>query len=292
MVVGREGQVARALAEKTTNHLSITCLGRPALDIINKESIERAIIEHSPDIVVNAAAYTAVDKAESEPDLAFAINRDGAGNVAVAAAAAGIPLVHLSTDYVFPGDKPSPYSEADLPGPTSVYGRSKLEGETAVAAENPAHVILRTAWVYAPWGHNFARTMLRLAETRDTVNVVADQQGTPTYAPDIADGILTVARTALGLPQDQSWRGIFHMTAQGATTWAGFAEAVFAASAAIGGPTASVQKITTAEYPTPARRPANSRLDNSKFQNVFRYSLPQWQEGIVNWAHRQKSFGN
>jgi dTDP-4-dehydrorhamnose reductase len=284
LVIGHDGQVARALSGKATRETSVQCLGRPALDITDSETIKRAIASTRPDVVVNAAAYTAVDKAESEPECAFAVNARGARNVAGAAAAAGIPVIHLSTDYVFSGDKPSPYFETDLPGPVSVYGRSKLAGELAVADANPAHVVLRTAWVYAASGQNFAKTMLRLAGAQDAINVVADQHGAPTHAPDIADGILLVARRLVERPDDTSWRGTFHMTALGATTWAGFAEAVFAASAARGGPSAKVRHIATAEYPTAAKRPANSRLDSSRFRDVFGHSLPDWKTSVCRWA--------
>ncbi|UUP18244.1 dTDP-4-dehydrorhamnose reductase [Nitratireductor thuwali] len=280
LVTGREGQVARALAFCGTDGVSITCVGRPDLDITDRSSIDRAIKEIRPDILVNPAAYTAVDKAESEPETAFAVNRDGARNAAAAAAAAGMPVVHLSTDYVFAGDKPSPYVETDATGPASVYGHSKLAGEEAVAEANPAHVILRTAWVYSPWGHNFVKTMLRLAETRDTVRVVADQHGAPTYAPDIADCVVIVALAAFAALESEAWRGTYHVTAAGETNWAGFAEAIFAASAARGGPTARVEPISTADYPTPARRPRNSRLSNGKFCTTFAHTLPDWRDRV------------
>jgi len=280
LVTGRDGQVARALVGLAAPDLEVEALGRPELDITDRSSIDRAIARFGPDLLVNAAAYTAVDKAESEADAAFAVNRDGAGNAAAAAAAAGIPVIHLSTDYVFAGDGTAPYRETDPTGPAGVYGRSKLDGEGAVGAANPAHVILRTSWVYAPWGNNFAKTMLRLASDRDAVRVVADQHGAPTYAPDIAEGIVAVARTALTGSRSGDWRGVFHMTGGGETTWAGFAEAVFAESASLGGPSARVEPISTADYPTPARRPANSRLDNSKFRAAFAHALPDWRDGV------------
>lgn len=280
LVTGCDGQVARALLGLAGRSVVVEALGRPALDIAVRASVDRAIGRFGPDVLVNAAAYTAVDKAESDEAAAFAVNRDGAGNAAAAAAAAGIPVVHLSTDYVFSGDKVAPYREDEPTEPTGVYGRSKLDGECAVAAANPSHAILRTSWVYAPWGNNFAKTMLRIAADRDVVRVVADQHGTPTYAPDIAEGILAVARAALAEPEADSWRGVFHMTASGETTWAGFAEAVFAESAAHGGPVARVEPITTADYPTSAKRPANSRLDNSRFRTTFAYALPDWRDGV------------
>lgn len=280
LVTGRDGQVARSLTAAASRGLSATTLGRPDLDITDAGAIARAIDVVRPDIVVNPAAYTAVDRAESEAEAAFAVNRDGAGNVAAAAAAAGLPIIHISTDYVFAGGKTAPYVETDITGPTGVYGRSKLAGEQAVAAANPAHAILRTAWVYSAHGNNFVKTMLRLAGDRDVVRVVADQHGTPTYAADIAAGIVAVARRILAAPQRDDWRGIFHMVAAGETSWAGFAAEIFSQSAEHGGPGARVEQITTADYPTPARRPANSRLDTTKFRATFAYALPEWRSGV------------
>lgn len=278
LVTGSNGQVATALARLDGKGVEIVCVGRPELDIVEIKTIRAAIARVRPDVVVNAAAHTAVDKAEGEPEAAFAVNAVGAGNVAAAAADAGLPVVHISTDYVFSGDKNSPYVETDPVAPAGVYGRSKLAGEEAVARANPNSAILRTAWVYSPWGSNFLKTMLRLAETRDRVNVVADQRGNPTYAPDIADGIVVVAR-ALIEGAERS-RGVFHMAARGEATWADFAEAIFAASAGLGGSVASVGRITTAEYPTPAKRPANSRLDSTLFERTFGHSLPDWRERV------------
>lgn len=280
LVTGRNGQVAQALAACAADGLAVTALGRPELDITDRGSITRAIESVRPDILVNPAAYTAVDRAESEPDAAFAVNRDGAGCAAAAAAAAGLPIIHVSTDYVFAGDKASPYVETDATGPTGIYGRSKLAGEQAVAAANPAHAILRTAWVYSAYGSNFVKTMLRLAAEREVLRVVADQHGTPTYAADIAAGIIAAARKILEAPARQDWRGTFHMVAQGETNWADFAQEIFARSAEHGGAHARVERITTAEYPTPARRPCNSRLDTAKFRAAFDHALPDWRDGV------------
>lgn len=281
LVAGRSGQVARSLDALQSTPFEFVTLGRPDLDLGDAATIERAVLAVRPAAIVNAAAYTAVDKAENEPDLAFAINRDGAGLLAAAAARHGLPIIHLSTDYVFAGDKAEPYVETDAVGPQGIYGRSKLEGELAVAAANPAHVILRTAWVFSPYGGNFLKTMLRLAATRDTVRVVADQHGTPTYAPDIAEAIAVVLARALAEPTAEDWRGVFHMVAEGETNWAGFAEAIFERSRAGGGADARVESISTAEYPTPARRPANSRLATAKFRAAFRHALPDWHAGVA-----------
>ncbi|PZO75765.1 MAG: dTDP-4-dehydrorhamnose reductase [Mesorhizobium amorphae] len=280
LVAGREGQVARALAELADERFRFVCLGRPDLDITDRASVRRAIEAERPDAIVNAAAYTAVDKAESEPELAYAANRDGPANLAEAAADAGLPLVHLSTDYVFPGTSQDPYRETDPTGPLGVYGRSKLAGEEAVAAAQPAHAILRTAWVYGPHGANFLKTMLRLAKDREEIGVVADQRGTPTYAPDIAEAITAVLAKALAAPDDTNWRGTFHMVATGETDWAGFATEIFRQSAAQGGPHARVRRITTADYPTPAKRPANSLLDTTRFRETFGHVLPRWESGV------------
>ena len=281
LVTGRDGQVAQALLALSKGDIEIVALGRPALDITDRASVDRAIAEHRPDVVVNAAAYTAVDKAESEEAAAFAVNADGAGNVAAAAARAGLPVIHISTDYVFAGDKASPYVETDATAPQGAYGRSKLAGEELVASANPNHAILRTAWVYGPYGANFLKTMLRLGETRDVVRVVADQRGTPTYAPDIAEGVVAVAKHLLAHPDEAAARGVFHMVAQGETTWAGFAEAIFERFAAAGGTRVSVEPIATADYPTPARRPTNSRLETTHFNQTFAHSLPVWTYGVA-----------
>ena len=281
VVTGREGQVARSLVEKGTaaGH-EIVVVGRPELDLVGDDDRIAAAIEvATPDVVVSAAAYTQVDKAESERELAFAINEGGARAVARAAHSLGVPLIHLSTDYVFDGSKPSPYVEDDATGPACVYGASKLAGEEAVRSEHVNSAVLRTAWVYSPFGANFVRTMLRVAGERDEVRVVADQRGNPTSALDIADGILAVAGNLLGNPAS-GLRGTFHMTAAGEATWADFAEAIFGFSVERSGPAAAVRRIGTADYPTPASRPANSRLDSSKLAEVHGVRLPDWRASL------------
>jgi dTDP-4-dehydrorhamnose reductase len=278
LVAGSAGQVARALAEAPHRGFTVRSFGRPEFDLERRETVEAAFADFRPDVVINAAAYTAVDKAETEPDVAMRINADGPALLAELAAKADAPILHLSTDYVFSGDKASPYVESDPVGPASAYGRSKLEGERRVAAANPKHLILRTAWVHAPYGVNFVRTMLRLAETRPDLGVVADQHGAPTYAPDIAEGLLAiVARIAKG--GSAPW-GIYHMASSGSCVWADFAEHVFACSAAAGGPSAKVKRIPTVEYPTPARRPANSRLDCGRLRSEYGVALPDWRSGV------------
>lgn len=278
VVTGMEGQVARAMAERGDEHgHDIVRLGRPALDLTaNRATIDAALAAARPDLIVSAAAYTAVDQAESERDLAFSVNATGAGAVAHAARRLGVPLVHLSTDYVFGGDKEAPYVESDETRPQTVYGASKLAGEQLVLATQADSAILRTAWVFSPFGSNFVRTMLRLAATRDQIGVVQDQWGNPTSAFDIADAILTVAGNLL-TDRDPRLRGIFHMASSVATNWAAFAEAIFALSAARGGPTAGVRAIATSDYPTAAPRPHNARLDCTLLERTHGVRLGDWR---------------
>lgn len=287
LVTGRDGQVARSLAERggRGGHQIVT-LGRPTLDLgEDPDSIIAAIEATAPDVIISAAAYTLVDKAESEPELAFAVNERGAGAVARAAGKLGVPLVHLSTDYVFDGTKDRPYSEKDTPRPTGVYGESKLAGERVVLEAHDNAAVLRTAWVYSPFGSNFVKTMLRLAEDRDEVAVVSDQRGNPTSALDIADGVIAVASN-LASGSDPRYRGIFHMTAAGEASWAEFAEAVFAASASAGGPSAGVKPLRTADYVTAAQRPANSRLDSSRLARIHGIRLPDWRSSLKDVVSR------
>jgi dTDP-4-dehydrorhamnose reductase len=287
VVTGRQGQVARSLIERAPGRgVEVVPIGRPAFDLAGPpDGIASAIAAARPDVVVSAAAYTQVDKAESEPELAFAINEQGAKAVAHAAHKLAVPLIHLSTDYVFDGTKRSPYVEDDPSAPSGVYGASKLAGEQAVLAEHPNTAVLRTAWVYSPFGANFVKTMLRLGASRDEVGVVADQIGNPTSAFDLADGILAVAAN-LRAGTDSSQRGIFHLTGAGEASWADLAEAVFAASAEAGGPAASVKHIRTADYPTAAMRPANSRLDCGKLARAHGVRLPEWRPSVKEVVQR------
>ncbi|HLY91562.1 MAG TPA: dTDP-4-dehydrorhamnose reductase [Acetobacteraceae bacterium] len=289
-VTGRAGQVVTSLIERgaASGH-DVIAVGRPELDLADPASVDHALEAAAPDVIVSAAAYTAVDKAESARDLAYAVNGRGAGLVAEAARRLGVPLVHISTDYVFDGRLDRPYIETDPTGPTGVYGVSKLAGEEAVrAAYDDNSAILRVAWVYSPFGANFVRTMLRLAGDRDEVSVVADQLGNPTSALDIADGVLRVAGNLAADP-DPALRGLFHMTAEGEASWADFAEAIFAASAAYGGPYAAVRRITTADYPTPAMRPANSRLDSRRIAAIHGVALPDWRGSLESVVARLRA---
>jgi dTDP-4-dehydrorhamnose reductase len=279
LVAGKTGQLARCLAEEAgLRGLPLVAMECPDLDIADSGSVERAIAAVAPRAIVNAAAYTAVDQAESEPALAFALNRDGPARLAAAAARLSVPFIHISTDYVFDGMKERPYREDDVAFPLGVYGRSKLAGEQAVGDTCPAGVILRTSWLYSSFGRNFVTTMLQLAQTREVVRVVDDQHGAPTAAPDLARAILDVVERVAGMDAQsaQDAGGLYHLAARGETTWHGFAAAIFAGWARRGRRVPVLEPITTAEYPTAARRPKNSRLDCSKIEQAFGVRLPAW----------------
>ncbi|MFL6851377.1 MAG: dTDP-4-dehydrorhamnose reductase [Sphingomicrobium sp.] len=280
-VTGREGQVVRSLIERAPKRgHEVVPLGRPDFDLRgDAETIRGALAAVSPDAIVSAAAYTAVDRAESESDVAFAVNEHGARAVAQAARSLDVPLIHLSTDYVFSGSKAGPYLESDATDPAGVYGASKLAGERAVREAFDNSAIVRTGWVYSPFATNFAKTMLRIGANHDEVAVVADQRGNPTSALDIADGLLSIAANLVASDK-ADLRGVFHMTADGQATWADFAEAIFSASGSINGPTARVRRIGTAEYPTAAKRPSNSSLDCSKVERVHSVRLPEWRTSV------------
>ncbi|PBC02073.1 dTDP-4-dehydrorhamnose reductase [Mesorhizobium sp. WSM3860] len=286
-VTGREGQVAASLIEaaRGRDDVQVLAVGRPALDLARPDTVFPALEAARPDIIVSAAAYTNVDQAEDEKDLAITVNATGAGKVAEAAARLGVPVIHLSTDYVFDGAKHGAYVETDATAPLGVYGASKLTGEEAVAAANPRHLILRTAWVYSPFGRNFVKTMLRLAADRDEISVVADQWGNPTSALDIADAIL---HAAARLQADGNFAafGVYHLAGEGETNWSGFARHILDTSRAFGGPYAMVRDIATADYPTRARRPANSRLSSVRFEDVFEWRAPQWRESTERVVRR------
>jgi dTDP-4-dehydrorhamnose reductase len=275
-VVGSEGQVARSLRNlsNSDDEIEIDCSLRACVDILRPHSVVQALRAYSPDIVVNPAAYTAVDRAESEHELAFAVNRDGAECVALAAERMNIPIIHLSTDYVFDGRKSIPYIETDPVGPLTVYGRSKLAGELAVANANQRHIILRTSWVYAPFGSNFVRTMLRLSSERDRLRVVNDQTGCPTYAPDIARAIVSIARTVKSAGWRPEFSGVTHLAGPDEITWYGFAKKIMKHVEAKNGRAADVDPIATADYPTAATRPANSALNCERLQSIFNLRVP------------------
>ena len=278
LVTGGQGQVASELAARAPDR--VVRVGRPEFDFDRPDSIAEVFHAARPSLVVNAAAWTAVDLAEAEPEAAMRANRDGPAALARLCADAGIPLVHISTDYVFDGLKGAPYTEDDPTSPMAVYGATKLAGEHAALAAWQQVVVLRTSWVYAAAGKNFVRTMLGAALKTDRLKVVADQQGCPTNAGDLADAILAVAdRLALGWGVE--YRGVFHATGTGSTTWHGLALAAFEEAARHGRPMPTVTPIATADWPTPARRPPDSRLDSSKLERVFSTRLPEWRPSLA-----------
>lgn len=283
LILGSSGQVGTALMRAAwPQGTELVGLARPEVDMARPETVQAAVAAHAPDLVVNATAYTAVDKAESDREAAFAVNRDGPGLLAAACAARGVPLVHISTDYVFDGTKPEPYTEEDAVAPLGVYGASKEAGEAAVRAALAQHVILRTSWVYAAHGANFVKTMLRFGREREEMRVVADQHGAPTAASDIAAAIVTIAgRIAADAADGKAapW-GTYHFTGTGETSWCGFAERIFQRLEAATGRRPRLQAITTADYPTPARRPANSRLDCARIRAVFGIQAPRWEDSL------------
>lgn len=286
LVIGRNGQLARALGECVAGRedVHMSFLGRPEIDLVRPEGLEKKIIRTRPDIVINAAAYTSVDLAESEPELAHAVNADAPELIARAMADIVAPVIHVSTDYVFDGSGTKARTEADPVGPKGVYGRTKLAGERAVTRVNPRHIIVRTAWLYSIWGNNFLTTMMRLAEERDSVGVVDDQLGNPTSAEDLANALLSVAAAALQ-PDFSGW-GIYHVAGRGTASWREFAETVFDERQRLGLERPVLGRLTTDQYPTAAERPANSRLCQDKLQDVFDVSMPWWQDSVRKTVRR------
>ena len=280
-IAGSTGQVAQALMRQAaTRAVTTHAFGRPRLELADAGSITAMLDETKPRLVINAAAYTAVDKAESEPALAHAINAHGPAALAKACAERGIPLIHISSDYVFDGTKTTPYLEDDTISPLGVYGRSKADGEDAVRRNNPQHLIVRTSWVYGPDGANFLRTMLRLGAEREEIGVVGDQHGAPTRADDLAAALLDISETFLNKPQDMGW-GTYHLAGGGQTTWHGFAAEIFKQAAAKGHKVPRLRPIATSEYPTPAKRPAYSVLDQSKIIKSFGIRMPDWRDSLA-----------
>ncbi len=283
-VAGQHGQLSLALARALpqAGH-ELFALDLPSLDLSRRDSVDAAFasLPWRPDLVVNACAYTAVDRAEDDRDTAFLVNGEGAGWLAAGAAALGVPFIHISTDYVFDGSKGAPYTEDDLPNPIGVYGASKLAGERAVLAANPRSAILRTAWVCSADGNNFVKTMLRLArEGRETVGVVADQHGAPTFAADLAAAIVKLAPRLAAAPAGDAGFGLFHLTGQPHTSWHGFAEAIFAGLAARGEQVPVLTAITTADYPTKAHRPADGRLDCGRITRIHGITPADWRQSL------------
>ena len=281
LITGAAGQLGRALLARAPHGWDCRGLTRDELDLTDPGAIGRLITAEVPDVLLNAAAYTAVDRAESEEGLAFAVNSRAVGAMATALGEVGGHLVHVSTDFVFDGTKGAPYGEDDPTHPMGVYGASKLGGETAVLAACPRAVILRTSWVYAARGRNFVLTMLNLARSREHLRVVADQLGCPTAADDLAAAILGIADRIGREGWQDDFGGVFHAAGGGETTWHGLACAAIAGAGAFGHPQPKlIEAITTAEYPTPARRPADSRLDGGKLERVFGLRLPPWEQAL------------
>ncbi|WP_350628460.1 dTDP-4-dehydrorhamnose reductase [Pseudoalteromonas sp. CAL260-MNA-CIBAN-0059] len=283
LIAGKNGQVGSCLVSQLSDMPTIDflALGREDLDITDAEQVNKIVNEYKPSIIINAAAYTSVDKAESEVELADAINNLGPKNLAKAAAQINAAIIHISTDYVFAGDKEGLYTEADEVNPQGVYGQTKLAGEQSVAQECTAHIILRTAWVFSEFGNNFVKTMLRLAQTRNSIGVVGDQFGGPTYAGDIAKALINIAQQ---LKQGSTKFGVYNYSGYPHVSWQEFAEQIFESALThniIGSPI-MVNAITTADYPTPAKRPANSKLDCSKIATDFSIPPGDWQNALNN----------
>lgn len=280
LVIGRSGQVAQALARLArVGGRDVVAVGRPQADLASPDTLAAVLARHGPAVVINAGAFTAVDEAEAARDEAFAINAAGAGRLARACAEADTALIHISSDYVFDGEARRPYREDDAIAPLSAYGASKAEGEAEVREAGGRHVILRTSWLYSERGRNFLTTMLRLGRERSELAIVDDQTGSPTYAADVALAIARIVETVLDGSRGDIW-GTFHFASAGSTTWFGFAAAIFARAEAKGWPVPVLRPITTAQYPTPARRPAYSVLDTGKIVRIFGVSTPDWREAL------------
>jgi dTDP-4-dehydrorhamnose reductase len=274
LCIGKNGQMARALKRVgDAQTIAIHFAGRDEMDLMKEGIATRYIADLRPDIIINTAAYTMVDKAETEPDIAQRLNCDAGREIANSAAKIGARLIHLSTDYVFSGTKNSPYLPEDATDPHCVYGLTKRAGEQAVLMAYPKALIVRTSWIFSQNSPNFVRTMLKLAQTNPTVRVVDDQVGCPTFADDLAVGLL--ALSSLNGPC-----GIVHLAGEGAASWAQLAGFVFEMSAKMGGPSANVEPIATAQYPTAASRPFNSQLDSSRMSDIYGITLPHWHSGV------------
>ena len=281
LIIGVRGQLVQCLNHISNDYDDITMrfLGRPRYDLIEAESSFEIMKSERPQVVINAAAYTAVDKAEDEPGIAHKINAEAAGIIAGQARKIGAKFIQISTDYVFDGESSAPYVETDDTNPKGVYGSSKLAGELMVQEANPDHIIVRTSWVYSPFGNNFVTTMLRLASDRDEVSVVHDQTGNPTSALDIAEGLLKV----VSCWKNGNQKGLgetFHLSGTGSVTWAEFAEGIFATNQKNSELSCSVRRILSTEFPTKAMRPKNSCLNSDKFEQAFEYRAPNWQVSL------------
>lgn len=284
LVTGSQGQVGHCLSQQlSAKEWTVKTLAREQLDISDSTAVDKMVKEFAPDIIINAAAYTAVDKAETDAEAAFRINRDGPQNLAKAAHAINAVILHISTDYVFAGDASEAYQESAETAPQGVYGKSKLEGEVAVAQANPKHIILRTAWVFCEHGNNFVKTMIRLGAQRDALGIVADQVGGPTYAQDIAAALIKIAEQ-YNQQKDIPW-GIYHFSGAPHVSWYEFARYIFnevKRADLYEKPIPDIKPIATADYPTPAKRPANSRLDCTKIHDAFGINPSDWRVALKN----------
>ncbi|MEZ9239165.1 dTDP-4-dehydrorhamnose reductase [Vibrio splendidus] len=284
LITGCHGQVGSSLTEQLANHdnTEVLALDREHLDITNQDAVNAAVAEFKPSIIINAAAHTAVDKAEEEVDLSYAINRDGPKYLAQAAQSVGAAILHISTDYVFEGNKAGEYVETDATNPQGVYGKSKLAGEIAVAEACDKHIILRTAWVFGENGNNFVKTMLRLGENRDALSIVGDQFGGPTYAGDIANTLIQIAKRIN--QGDAVEYGVYHYSGLPHVSWFDFAYAIFDAAVEQGvlEKKPRLTSITTDQYPTPAKRPSNSRLSTEKITLGFSVKASDWKAALNN----------
>jgi len=281
LVIGRSGQLARALAVRGAGKARIGFHGREAVDLMVPGQAMKAIAAGRPDLVINAAAYTAVDDAETGREAAFRINGAAVGEIAAAAAAVDAALIHISTDYVFDGRKADAYVETDPVNPLNVYGASKRAGELAALEGNARTVVLRTSWVYSPWGKNFVLTMLRLAGERARLRVVDDQHGKPTSALDLADACLAVGARLAESPTQSPLCGLYHYAASGTCSWAEFAAEIFRQAGRRGGPRPEIERVGSADYPSTAPRPANSALDCSRFETTFQLKTVPWRQALA-----------
>ncbi len=290
LIIGQNGQVSTYLQNTLKGDYEVVIAARDQIDLSKLDHIQPALHKIKPSLIINPAAFTAVDLAEDESELAFTINRDAVKQIAEYSESTQTPLIHFSTDYVFDGDAKQAYKETDTPVPTGVYGQSKLEGEVAILDSGAPAIILRTSWVYSNHGKNFYKTMLALAATRDELSVVADQEGAPTYAGSIAEATKELVEIIFNQGQlEDSQKGVYHLTCGGQTSWAEFAKAIFIENQ---NNAMTVNFITTAEYPTPAKRPAFSVLNNNKLQSVFGVSLPNWQDALTECAKATKLGNN
>lgn len=282
VIIGKQGQLATALCRAAPQScVELAFLGRPELDLLDVRNVSRKVAAAQPDLVINAAGYTAVDKAETDESTAHIVNAHSAGAVAEGAAAVGAPIIHISTDYVFDGSKTIPYKECDQTGPLGAYGRTKLAGEAAVSAANPRRIIARTAWLYSPYGRNFVTMMLRLGLERDEMRIIADQIGSPTSADDLATGLLQIAPCVVSATPSKDIFGVTHICGAGIASWYDLARHIFRAAAECGVRAPLLHPIAAIDYPIPAARPANSRLNTNRLESIFGVAMPEWTKSVT-----------